>query len=74
VGDIEGVATFSFAGRLETLLKTADHGITIRTHVRYVSSGVYSTTKKIMVWLGSKPKAEDNELSATSLPPFVDER
>lgn len=72
VGDIEGMATFSFAGRLEELLRTADHTITIRTHTRYVSSGVHSKTKKVMVWLGSNPKADNNEISATSLPPFVD--
>jgi len=73
VGDIEGLATFSFAGRLETLLKTADHAVTIRTHTRYVSSGVHSKTKKIMVWLGADPDAtNNNERSSTSLPPFVD--
>ena len=73
VGAIEGLATFSFAGRLERLLSTPTHGITIRTHRRYVSSGVHSKNKKVMVFLGADPKATDNnELSSTTLPPFVD--
>ena len=77
VGRIEGMATFSFAGRLEALLKTADHTITIRTHTRYVSSGVHSKTKKVMVWLGADPKLTDKKNRAPlaltqSFPPFVD--
>jgi hypothetical protein len=73
VGDIEGMATFSFAGRLEGLLGNTNHTLTIRMHTRYMSSGVHSKTKKVMVWLGADPKRTDtNEISSTSLPPFVD--
>jgi hypothetical protein len=72
VGDIEGVASFSFAERLQSLLSTPQHRLKIRTHRRWVTTGVHSKTKKTMVWLGAKPESEGNGLSETTLPPFID--
>jgi hypothetical protein len=74
VGAIEGLASFSFADRLEHLLSTPTHPVRVKKHTRYVSTGVDSQTKKTMVWIGSNPRADGNELSATTLPPFVDTR